>query len=170
MDTSASSPQYLTVIQPRVWTENRHYRLYVLPQELVFVWAGNAADISRVIMMAQGGLVGGLLAAATHPRRKNVTRAEELESKPLDELRGDHKHNFVLHADELSSARLVKAGFWFKVNFSTVRQSGLLRVKPHQGKELTFAICKKDDVRTAAACLPPVLGPKLSVEIALPLK
>lgn len=105
MNEADKSPGYFAVVEPRVWTENQFYRLYVAPEELVGVWAGRASDIARVVA-AQGGLIGGLLAGAGAPKRKGGTRAKELTAKPFEELRRDHERNFAIRMAEVESAEI----------------------------------------------------------------
>lgn len=76
-------PPQLTVVCRRAWILRRFYKLYILPQELVCVWSGTAANFRRV---------------------------KELETKSLEQLRHDHKYNFTLNVDEIESASLIAAG------------------------------------------------------------
>src|SRR5262245_40544137 len=103
MESDTMNLPHLTGVQPWFWSPNRFYRLYILPRELVCVWVGNVAD---------------------------MTRAEELEVNPLKQLRDDNKHNFALEVEEIESARLIKPGFWFRLAFWRINQACLLRLKP----------------------------------------
>jgi hypothetical protein len=159
MNEEKNSPCYFAIVEPRVWTENRFYRLYVLPEELVGVWAGRANEIVSMFG-ALGGFVGGLLA------KKSGGREEELSAKSLEELRRDHKHNFAIRLEEIESAEIAPASFWFCLNYTSIKQVGLLHITCRDGKRLRFAIPSNKDMQAAIQLLTPQLGQKLRVGLA----
>jgi hypothetical protein len=71
---------HLLVTERHAWLFKRFFELYVLPHELVFLWAAQTVG--------------------------DVKRGDALESQPLEQLRDDHPSNFVLRADDIESARL----------------------------------------------------------------
>lgn len=164
MSEVSRSPRYFAVIEPRLWTENRFYRLYVTSEELVGVWAGRTNDLAPIVAM-QGGLIGSLIVAAVSSRKKGGSRAEELDAKSFEELRTDHKQNFTLRINEIESAEIVPASFWFRLNYSSINQVGLLRLSLRGRKRLVLAIPSNDDMRTALDLLLSNLGQKLQVEL-----
>src|SRR5262249_16627579 len=145
MDSTSTNPPFFSALEPRTWSANRLYRVYVLPGEVVCVWAGSSGEYARVLA-AQGGLVGGLLAAGARPARKNVRRKEELDTKPLAEVREDHKHNFAFLLEDVEEAEVVPASLWFRMSYSGVSPVGLLRLRRSGRAPLTLALTTKDDL------------------------
>jgi hypothetical protein len=167
MDGTNSNPPFFSAIEPRAWTSNRLYRVYVQAGELVCVWAGSGNDLA-IVLAAQGGLIGGLLSAAASPARKNASRSEELASKSFEELRDDHQHNFTLCVEEIDDAVIVPVSFWFRMNYSGVHALALLKIRTTQGRRLTLALTTKEDVGQALELLPAQLRARLRVEIPVP--
>jgi hypothetical protein len=165
MEEPSTKPPSFSAIEPRAWTANRLYRVYVLPRELVCVWAGKGNDLS-LSLAAQGGLIGGLLAAATSPGKKNASRKEELDTKPLAELRADHKHNFAVSVEDIDEAEIVPASFWFRMSYSAIAPVGLLRIRSSGRGRLTLALTTNDDMRQALEVLSRQLGGRLWVSLA----
>lgn len=167
MNAARPKPPYFSAIQPRTWTPNRVYRVYVLPDEWVGVWAGRGDDVT-MMAAAQGGLIGGLLAVAANPAKKNARRAEELDAKPLEELRDDHKHNFSVHVHDIEEAEAVGVSFWFRINHASVGAVGLLRLRMSDGSKLTLALRTEEDVRRVLELLPAQLGAKFRSDLPMP--
>jgi hypothetical protein len=164
MDGPNTNPPFFSAIEPRAWTTNRLYRVYVLPHEWVCVWAGKGNDLA-LALGAQGGLLGGLLAAATSPGKKNASRKEELDTRPLAELRADHKHNFAVRVEDVEDAEIVPASLWFRMSYSAIAPVGLLRVRSRGRGRLTLALTTNDDMRQALELLPRQLGDRLQVSL-----
>jgi WD40 repeat protein len=162
MDPADTNPPFFTALEPRAWSTNRLYRVYVRPGELVCVWAGSGQEVARALA-AQGGLVGGLLSAAASPARKNTARQQELDAKPLAEAREDHKHNFALPLADVEAADVEFASFWFRMTYPGVTGSGLLRLRTSSRGTVTLALATADDLRRVLQLLPPLLGDKLLV-------
>src|SRR5262245_16730720 len=167
MDASHAKPPFLSVVELRTWTPNRAYRVYVLPDEWLFVWAGGSGEVA-VALGAQGGLIGGLLAAAANPAKKNAQRADEIDFKPLDELRHDHKHNFALPIEEIADAEIVPVSFGFRLSHGTVPAVGLLRLRLESGKRLTLALGTFDELGRVFDLLPPLLGDRFRSSVPAP--
>jgi WD40 repeat protein len=165
MDATSTNPPFFSALEPRAWSTNRLYRVHVLPHELVCVWAGSGNEIARALAV-QGGLVGGLLAAAASPARKNAARQEELDAKPLEEQREDHKHNFAILLEDVEEAEVVPASFWFRITYSNVAPVGLLRLRCRDRGPMTLALTTKDDVRRVLQLLPSRLGDKIQVGLS----
>jgi hypothetical protein len=168
MDSTNNNPPFFTATEPRTWTPNRVYRIYLAPGELVGIWAGKGNDVAMA-MAAGGGLIGGLLAVATNPANKNARRRDELDSKPLTELRHDHKHNFALLIDDIDEAEIVPASFWFRINQATIPATALLRLRTKDGTRRTLALTSDNDVRVTLDYLPQLLGSRVRVEISPPV-
>ncbi len=165
MSEGDSSHPYFAVSQPRAFGEARLYRLYVTPEELVWVWTAYANEVG-VAVSQQLGLLGFLLRRVDSSKNKRRRRLEELDSKPFDELREDNKHNFAIRVDEVESAEIAPASFWFRTAYSTMTQVGLLRVSVPTRKRLTLVIASNEDMQEAIDLLTPRLGWKLQVRLA----
>ncbi|MCE9546431.1 MAG: hypothetical protein K8T25_13065 [Planctomycetia bacterium] len=163
--TDADTPiGSFAVVQPCLWTENRYYRLYITPEELVGVWTGKAKDIARVFA-AQGGLVRGLLAGAAGNRQQDG-RIQELATKPFEQLRADHEHNFAARLNDVAHAEIAIGSIWFRLNWSSIAQVGLLHISLHSGQRLRFAVPTNDDMRAAIDLVKASFGPTLRVGLA----
>lgn len=164
MEATNSNPPFFLAIEPHAWSVNRFYRVYIARDEVVGVWAGSGNDMA-IVMAAGGGLVGGLVAAAMNPARKNSHRSEELDAKPLSESRDDHKHNFALRLDEIDEAEIIPPGFWFRVNYATIPAVALLRLRMRDGGRRVLAITSSDDLRRALDLLEPPLNSTLRIGV-----
>lgn len=169
MNDAINHPPFFTALQPRTWTPNRLYRVFVLPDEWVCVWAGRGQDVAMAAGV-HGGLIGGLLAAAASPAKKNALRGDELDNTPLDELRDDHKHNFAIDVEDIDEAALVKPSFWFRINHSSVAPIGLLRLSTGAHGRLTLALTTHTDLRQAAKLAPAQLGDRFRLEMDVALR
>jgi hypothetical protein len=161
------APRYFEAIELGTLTANKRYRVYVSPEELVGVWAGKAVDDTQAMAMHGGligGLVGGLLAASA--AKKRGQRAAELDSKSLEELRTDHKHNFAIPVNDIESAEITPSTFWIRINFASIKHVGLLRLSASGRKRKTLAILSNDDMHEAINLLTPPLGQSLRSGLA----
>ncbi|HJZ57568.1 MAG TPA: hypothetical protein VKE74_21545 [Gemmataceae bacterium] len=161
-DDDDTGPPFFMGIETRTWTPNRVYRVFVLPDELVFVWAGGGNDVT-IALAAGGGLIGGLIAAAVNPTKKNTTRKKELDTTTLEELRDDHKHNFALRFEEIEEASVTAPSFWFRINNAAVPQVGVLRLRDPGRGRTTLALGTNEDVKRALDLLPERFGERLQV-------
>ena len=77
---------------------NRLYRVYIRPDELVFIWAGSGTEgMAGAASQRTHGVIGYLvsqaLTSAMDPSKKNETRRAVLDSTPLDQLIRDNPKN-----------------------------------------------------------------------------
>ncbi|MBP3953889.1 hypothetical protein J8F10_01055 [Gemmata sp. G18] len=160
-----AAPAYFTAVEPRVWTTNRMYRVYVAGDELVGVWIGKGNDLALAVG-AGGGLIGGLIGGviAAKNAAKNKRRQDELESRPLEEIRDTHPHNFAITAGDVDDAEVVRPSFWFRLNHAQVPQFGLLRLNA-AGERRTLAIATAKDLEQAIHPLKKLLGDRLRVKV-----
>jgi hypothetical protein len=112
-----------------------------------------------------GGLIGGLLILAASPGKKSVNRPKEIDGKPFDEVRTDHKNNFTIPFDEIIRAEVAAPSFWFRMNWSTVPHFGLVCLDRVYGGRLRLAMASPDDVKRGAELLSKGLGEKLDVRM-----
>jgi hypothetical protein len=141
MGPYAVKQPYFTAFQPRIKAPTSFFRVYVLPRELVGVWAGDGKD--------GRGL-------------------NELDAKPLVKVRDDHPSSFSLNATEILSAQLRHSGFWRRVIYSGINQVARLRLKSVRGPATSLAFSAHYDAWTAMTLLSTVLGSKLAIEMEEP--
>lgn len=160
-----SRPAFFQGVEPRTWTPNRLYRVYVLDSELVFIRAGSAGDIAAAAV-PHFGLLGALIAALANPARKNQKRQEEMNNASLEDLIGDHKHNFRASIDDMEEVSLDPPSYWLAAFHSQAVHAGVLRFKQRGGRSVRVAISTMDDMKTAFEALPSVLGDRLTINVA----
>lgn len=153
---------YFHGVAPFTWSPNRLYRVYIRPGELVFVYAGSPGEVS-VAAAAHFGLLGGLIAAAANPARKNQERQEKLNTSSLEELLDDHKHNFRASAEELSDVSLNPYAFWTAAIHSQPNHVGIFRFTHASKGKMMICINSSDDMRTAVEKLPAALGDRVEL-------
>src|SRR5262245_54506124 len=99
MAAGKNTPPYFHGLAGFVCKRNRLYRVYVRPDELTFIWAGDAVQTAESARVAGvhhgllGVLIGSLIAKAVDPTKKNASRKEVLDSTPLEDLIPDDRRN-----------------------------------------------------------------------------
>jgi hypothetical protein len=165
--TGADKPEGPTFFQARAcfaFKPNRTYRVYVRPDDLVFIRIAGQ-ELMDPAAAAHFGLLGGLLMAAANSRqRKMQERIKQIEGRPLDEVIGDHKHNFRATAEELENVRIEPRSFWNQMGYHGTSQ-GLLKFRHRQRGKFVLQIPTVDDMRTAVECLPAVLGEAVRIGV-----
>src|SRR5260370_18659615 len=78
---------------------NRFYRIFIRPDELVFIWAGSGSEglAGARAAAARGGvraLAGKALESPLDPNKKNQSRVEVLDHPSLQHLIRDHPNHF----------------------------------------------------------------------------
>jgi hypothetical protein len=161
---------------------NRFYRIYVRPEELVFIWAGSggeglagAAHASRSVSPASG-LVGAVLAAVLapamkavlDPAKKNAARREVLDSTPLEQLIGDNPKNLRAPIDGFTEVRIRKRSDRHARMTSDHRHQAILFLRHQSLGKYVLGIASAADVRVAMTELPRVLDDVYKAEIELP--
>lgn len=89
---------------------NRLYRVYLLPQEWVFVWAGKGGEgaagaLATARSSASGRGLGAVLARMLDPTEQNLARLEKLDSTPFEAQIADHPLNLRLPVAGFTEAR-----------------------------------------------------------------
>jgi hypothetical protein len=151
---------------------NRPYRVYLMPDKLLFIEAGPGdgkqwADGGQATAGVVGGLLGGLVANECHEQTKARERA--LDRATPEDLQAliDGTRNFRIHADEVTEVAIDAPGWMESLSGDVM---GHLRViDPRRGK-LTFALVTIEDMQKAIDLLPGVLGESLSVNVVLDRK
>jgi len=139
---------YFTVIEPRTWTANRKYRVYVWEErrELIGIYAGYAADAAML----------GVILEDDPGNRKAKKRAKQ-EASGLDAAKNAHPFNFSVWFKDIEAAEVVPTSFWFKLNHMSVPQIGLLKLTTTEG-DWTLALATVEDMRRVLELFPPLLG------------
>ncbi len=152
---------------------NRLYRIYVRPNELVFIWAGKGGEgLAGARATARRGglssLVGGAMQAALDPSKSNETRREVLDRTPLDQLIGDHPNNFRAAIDEFEEVRIGPRSDHHARAYSDHGHQALLYLRHRTLGKYRLGIASLHDTQIALKELPRVFGDKCRVEIQLP--
>ena len=164
MAGATEQPPFFRGVAPFTWTPNRLYRVYILPGELVFIYAGSGGEVSAAVG-AQFGLLGGLIAAAANPKRKNEQRQQQLDSAGLDKLIADHKHNFRAPAADLSEVSIDPRSFWLAAMYSQPQHLGVFRFTHAEKGKMCLCIGAADDMKVAIENLPRALGDLVAVNV-----
>lgn len=152
---------------------NRLYRIYVLPDELIFIWAGSGSEGMAGLRKIGGrGIAHGLFAAAAgaalDPSKKNATRAEVLNQTPLDDLVYDDDRNMRANIDGLTELRIVQRSDRHARLYSDHGHQALMFVRHQQLGNYLLGIASIEDVQVAMETLPDVVGDAYSTEIDVP--
>jgi hypothetical protein len=147
------------------WSSNRLYRVYILPGELVFIWAASGGDGEK-IMGRQFGLVGALTAALTTTgEEENSHRREVMDGTALNDLISDNEHNFRATREDFLEASLEPRSLWLHMVYGQITHKGVFRFQHREKGKFALCIQTDEDLQLAAANLPAALGGKLHVAI-----
>jgi hypothetical protein len=153
---------------------NRFYRVYVRPDELVFIWAGSVGEGLAGIQAAsmQGGIVGALvgaaLKAAMDPSKKNAARGDLLDTTPLERLIDDNPKNMRAPIGGFTEVRIKKRSGRHAWMYSDHGHQALLYLRHQPLGKYVIGIASAEDVRVAMQELPRVLGDVYKAEIDPP--
>ena len=166
-----SHPPFFHALAVFACKSNRQYRIYIRPDELVFIWAG--AGMEGVAGAQAGAMTGGLIGAligalfkkALDPTRKNAARRSVLDAAPLEQLIGDHKKNLRAPIDDFEEVRIGPRSERHARLYSDHGHQALLYLRHRSFGKYRLGIASVDDVRIALAELPRVFGEMCRVEI-----
>jgi hypothetical protein len=153
---------------------NRLYRVYVRPEELVFIWAGSGSEGLKGVQAVgmQGGLLPALIAkvvtTAIDPAKKNALRQTVLDSTPLEQLFGDNPKNMRAPIGEFTEVRIAKRSDRHARVTSDHAHQALLYLRHQSLGKYLLGIPSAADVRVAMKELPRVLGNVYKAEIEPP--
>ncbi|MCI0463777.1 MAG: hypothetical protein L0Z62_43130 [Gemmataceae bacterium] len=163
---------FFTIQAQFTFKKNRLYRVYLRPQELLFLEAGPGCGNEQAVRGAGfvlGGLVGGLIGGilAENIREKAKARQWELDvAEEADLLRmadqGDL--NFRATASDLSDIRIEAPSFWDKLD---AKVCGRLCLRHRDRGAHAFQFLSIEDMQKAIELLPQVLGEQLAVHAVL---
>ena len=158
----APAPNYFHAVAVYRIGAKRLYRVYILPEELVFIYAGSGEDHAAKFATygAAGALVAGFFERWSKPEIKNQKRLEQLDHAELEDLSGDHKHNFRVFTSELSDVAIDPPSSW-----DTYAHLGIFRFKHTQKGKMRLYLRTLEDVKTAAEKLHGVMANQVSVNV-----
>lgn len=158
---------------------NRLYRVYLLPDEMVFIWAGKGGEgVAGALATARGGhgptaAMGEALARWLDPTDVNQARLEVLERKPLEELLEDHPLNLRAPLAGFEEVRIRERSDFHARAFSDHGHQALLHLRHRSLGKLRLGLAMVEDVQVAAKELPRFLGARgvmVRIETAIPEK
>jgi hypothetical protein len=171
MSTLAQTIPHFQGLAAFVCKPNRLYRVYILPDELVFIWSGSGmegvagAQAGAAMHGALGGLIGYAIAKSLDPAKKNAARREVLNATPLDQLIDDHAKNLRAPINEFAEVRIAPRSEWHARQYSDHAHQALLHLRHRSFGKFKLGISSAEDVRVAMKELPRVLGGVCQIEI-----
>lgn len=167
---STESP-YFHALAVFACKSNRLYRIYVRPDELLFIWAGSGMDgvagaqAGAAAFGLVGALLGVLLAKALDTTKKNAARKEALDGTSLDRLVVDHPKNLRAPLREFEEVRIGPRSERHARMYSDHAHQALLHLRHRTLGKFRLGIASVEDVEMALTVLPRVLGQVCRVEI-----
>jgi hypothetical protein len=165
------SPPFFHALAVFACKSNRLYRIYVRPDELVFIWAGagmegvagaRAAGTSGGLV---GALVGSLMANLMDSTQKNQARKAVLDGTPLEQLIGDDARNLRASINEFEEVRIGPRSERHARTYSDHGHRALLVLRHQSLGKYRLGLQTDEDVRVALRELPRVLGKVFQNEI-----
>ena len=153
---------------------NSLYRIYVCPNELVFIWAGKGGEglVGARAVSQSGGLesiiIGRALQWLLSPSKANEARREALDQTPLFHLIGDHPKNFRAAADEFEEVRIGPRSDGHARAYSDHGHQALLFLRHRTMGKYRLGISYLHDTQIAITELSRVFGEKCCIEIPWP--
>lgn len=166
-EPSSEPPPYFTVRSSFAFRANRAYRVYLLPEEIVWIDAGPALAANAAAGgAAMGGAIGGLVGAiAVHAAmRERQAREARLDGASAEDLRvlAGQGRNGRCPVDELR-ARVDAASWWESLSSA---QGRLRLLHPRRG-EFKFHFLEQEEMRKGLELLREALGARLVDNVVL---
>ena len=166
------SPEHLTPVTPASLAfptlprgkRNRLYRIFIRPDELVFIWAGSGSEG----LAGARAAVGDALDPMLDPIKKNESRLEVLNRTPLDQLIGDHPDNIRASIADFEQIRIRPRSDDHARGFSDHSHQARLFLRHHTLGKFRLGIASLKDTQIAFTELPRIFGDKCQVEIKWP--
>jgi hypothetical protein len=150
---------------------NRLYRVYIRPDELVFIWAGSGSEgvagarAGGAAHGALGALIGALFAKMLDPSKKNAARKAVLDSTPLDDLIEDNPMNLRALLREFEEVRIGPRSARHAAGYADHDHQALLYLRHQSLGKYRLGIASVEDVAVALRELPRIFGSLCQVEI-----
>jgi hypothetical protein len=174
-------PPYFHARAVYAFKRNRFYRVYVLPEMLLFLDAGPETNdqCTRGIGAAgavTGGILGALIGSAigsvidstrgdTGATRKMLL--DTADTAELIQLSGEESASFSVVPADLRDARIEPPSLWHTVQHFGKKYVGLLCFHHRDRGDMTLEIPAANDMQTAVAALPFLFGDDLAVNVVL---
>jgi len=156
---------------------NRLYRIYLRPDEMIFIWAGKGGEgVAGALAVAKGGhgpkaAMGEALARWLDPTDVNQARLEVLERTTLEELLDDHPLNLRAPLAGFEEVRIRARSDFHARAFSDHGHQALLHLRHRSLGKLRLGLAMVEDVKVAISELPRFLrarGVAVRIETTAP--
>ena len=167
------NPPFFYALATFACKANRLYRIYLLPNELIFIWAGAGGEgqAGARAVSRRGGMhavLGNALQGALDPSKKNAARQAVLDHTPLNDLIGDHPKNLRASIEGFEEVRISPRSDRHARAFSDHHHQALLRLRHRTLGKYRLGIASLHDTQVALTELPRILGGRCHVEIPWP--
>jgi len=176
MDKDEKHP-YFHALAVFACKRNRLYRVYVLPNELIFIWAGSGSEglqgmraVERKSFWLEDSMIAKALIPFLDPSRKNNARLAELNRTPLEQLINDNPKNLRAPVSGFTEVRIGKRSDRHARTYSDHTHQALLYLRHRDLGKYRLGIATAKDVRTAMHVLPQATGPVYAAEIKPPMQ
>ena len=164
-------PPYFAVKPIRGFPNNIPYRVYVLPEELLFLGAesNQGKEFQGFAFMmagaAGGAIAKGIIDAHNKPRTEALHRTlDDADTEELRQMARDGGSHFWIEAKSVAEAVLGPVGIWDGL-FHGSELPGILSLKRFHGRRLKCAVASYGGLRVAMQELPNVLKERVAVKI-----
>jgi len=150
---------------------NCYYRIYIAPDELLFVQAGpGKMDHLAAASGTGGGAIGWLIGSyiAGRAQKKTDARQKILDEADLDELEqliDEDKHSFRAEFSEFSDVVIDPKSAWHQVAYSSPNHVGLLRFRHEKRGNIKLEFLNNEDLQLAIDTLPHLLPEPVAVNV-----
>jgi hypothetical protein len=164
-------PPYFAVKPIRGFPNNIPYRVYVLPEELLFLDSESNQDkeyqgLAFMMAGAVGGAIAkGIIDAHNKPRTEALRRAlDDADTEELRQTARDGGSHFWVETENVAEAVVAPVGIWDGL-FHGTELPGVLTLKRIHGRKLKCAVTSYGGLRVAMQELPKVLRERVAVKI-----
>lgn len=181
MSDVVTSDTYFDALACFYCKRNRLYRIFLCPDELVFIWAGvglegvagarAAAARGRASASPAGVigvLVGDVLESALDSTKTNLARLDKLRHAPLEELINDHPQNMRMTIADCEQVRIRPRSDAHARAFGDHAHQARLFIRHRTLGKYRLGISSVRDTQVACTELPAIFGDKCRVEIEWP--
>lgn len=143
---------------------NDLYRVYVLPGELVFIWAATGGEGEKAIQETLSIMqIFGFLKSTTE--EENARRLAVLDRTPLEDLIPDNEYNFRAAREDILEASLEPPSSVLRYIYMQVKQEAVFRFRHREKGKLRLCLMTEEDMRAARNHLRATLGDRLRINV-----